>query len=377
MAKAGIAIVCVLALMVAACGGGDSDDEPPIGQPVLHGSEPVSFEFAPDGRLFFNLRQRGQIRWFDMNTWDPDVVVDLRDLPEGELFATEDVRSRNECGLLGLTLDPEFETNHFVYVYVTQTHPTIEDVAALKVIRYTDVDGVGEDRTVLLELMDTAPGFCAHVGGGLHFGLDGYLYLSIGNNEQKELAGGLDVRLGKFLRFSKEDGSPAPDNPYIDEPGVDPLGAIYAPDNGPGNCDELNLIERRADYGVPGSLPGAEAETCLGLGGTDPIYFFTLDGKEPEERPSNVAPAGMAYLPSGVYDGLGDALLVCEFLTGNIRYLEISSDGEQIARDLVLLDDCRFNVAVDGEGIIFYSWKDRIYRVPPELISVGGQDGGD
>ena len=388
-----VVLLCFSVLMLLACGSSESgesvadqEDAAPIGQPVVLGSEQVSFEFAPDGRLFFNLRQLGEIRWFDMNQWEPGQAVSTADLSRGELFATEDVRARNECGLLGITLDPDFATNHYVYVYLTQTTSN-EEVATLRVVRYTDVDGQGTDRTVIVELLDTVAGVCVHVGGGLHFGPDGYLYLSIGNNEQKERAGGLDNPLGKFLRFDKRDGSPAPDNPFIDDPEADPrifahgirntfdfafheeTGTIYAPDNGPGNCDELNVIESGKDYGIPGSLPRAETETCLGLGGVDPIYLFSLPDTVPEEFTSNVAPAGMTFLPRGTYEGLGNALLICEFLTGNMRYLEFGGpDNDEIVRDLVLIDDCRFNVALDSEGVIYYSGKDIIYRLPPELM---------
>jgi len=70
------ALLCLCVLLVA-CGGGDDsgegdengdvqEDTALAEQPVVFGSEPVAFEVAPDGRLFFNLRQRGEIRWFDM-----------------------------------------------------------------------------------------------------------------------------------------------------------------------------------------------------------------------------------------------------------------------------------------------------------------------
>ena len=391
-----IMLLCAAILLLIACGSDEGvaniegtetvqpqeEEAGPIGQAVVRGSEPVAFEFAPDGRLFFNLRQLGEIRWFDMDQWDPDSAV----LSEGDLFATEEVRSRNECGLLGIAIDPDFSTNHYVYVYLTQS-TSVEDVATLRVVRYTDVDGLGTDRTVLVELLDTEPGVCVHVGGGLHFGPDGYLYLSVGNNEQKQRAGGLDNPLGKFLRFDKRDGSPAPDNPFINEPGADPriyahgirntfdfafhgeTGVLYAPDNGPGNCDELNVIESGAGYGVPGSLPRDDADTCLGLGGVDPIYLFSVTDAEPEDFPSNVAPAGMAFLPEGQYEGLGNGLLICEFNTGIMRYLEFGgSDNDEIVEDLVLMDDCRFNVSIDSEGIIYYSSGDTIYRLAPELL---------
>ena len=129
------------------------------------------------------------------------------------------------------------------------------------------------------------------------------------------------------------------------------------------------MIEAGNDDGMPDSLPRPEADTCLGLGGVDPIYLFSLPDTEPEDFPSNVAPAGMAFLPRGPYEDLGNALLICEFLTGSMRYLEFGGpNNDKIVRDLVLTDDCRFNVGVDSEGIIYYSAKDVIYRLPPELL---------
>ena len=151
-------------------------------------------------------------------------------------------------------------------------------MGAPRVIRYTDIDGVGTEPTIIVgNLPNTNPETCAHVGGNLHFGPDGYLYISIGNNERTEeaVASDLSSPLGKILRLNKQDGSAAPGNPFENSPGADPrvyayglrnpwdfafhptTGQIYAPDNGPGNCDELNLITPGSDYGVTRGASGS------------------------------------------------------------------------------------------------------------------------
>ena len=66
-----------------------------------------SIAFTPDGRLFFTEKNTGKIR----------IMKDNRVLPTP--FATiSDTYVSWEQGLLGLTIDPKFEQNHFVYLYI-------------------------------------------------------------------------------------------------------------------------------------------------------------------------------------------------------------------------------------------------------------------
>jgi glucose/arabinose dehydrogenase len=299
---------------------------------------------------------------------------------EGQVFATIEVHSGDECGLLGIAIDPEFEQNHYVYAYAVRPVPGLENVGRPAVLRYTDVDGQGTEPLLLMELPETNPQTCAHVAGNLHFGPDGYLYVSVGNLEQPELGAGLSAPVGKILRLNKSDGSAAPDNPFVAQAGAEartfaygfrnpfdfafaPDGSMYAPDNGPGNCDELNLVEAGRDYGAPGSLPSDEVDSCLGLGGTDPIYLFAAEGTEPGEF-SNVAPAGVAYTTGDRYPDIGAGLLVCQFNTGELRILELAPDGRSVTDNRVVNNDCQFNVEVGPDGLIYYSNRDGIFRIP-------------
>lgn len=303
----------------------------------------------------------------------------------GELFATLDIHYGDECGLLGIAVDPDFASNQYVYVYAVRPVAGNPDVGKPAVIRYTDLSGQGVDPTVLLDLPETNPQTCAHVAGNLHFGPDGYLYVSAGNFEQPEAAAGLSAPIGKILRLNKADGSAAPDNPFAAQPGADArifaygfrnpfdfafdpqTGGIYAPDNGPGNCDELNLIEPGQDYGVPSSLPPADVRSCLGLGGKDPIYLFAQPGKKPEEFGSNVAPAGVAFLTGEHYPQLGAGLLVCEFNTHALHLLQLGgANRDQVTNETIVNSDCTFNVEIGDDGLIYYSNRQGIFRVPAE-----------
>src|ERR671929_58364 len=80
----------------------------------------TAMEFAPDGRLFV-CQQDGRLR----------VIKNGALLPEP--FATFDVDSTGERGLLGVAFDPDFEQNGFVYVYYTVlTTPRHNRVSRIK-----------------------------------------------------------------------------------------------------------------------------------------------------------------------------------------------------------------------------------------------------
>ena len=72
-------------------------------------SAPTAMEFAPDGRLFV-LEQGGDVKLVhnDGTTWTA-------------LHLNTD--SAVESGLLGIAFDPNYNTNHYVYLYYTNPNP--------------------------------------------------------------------------------------------------------------------------------------------------------------------------------------------------------------------------------------------------------------
>jgi glucose/arabinose dehydrogenase len=213
-------------------------------------STPTAMAFAPDGRLFV-CEQGGR----------------LRVIKNGSLLATPfvtlSVSSVGERGLLGVAFDPSFATNGFVYVYYTTSAAPIHN----RVSRFTangDVAVAGSE----LVLMDLETlGATNHNGGAIHFGLDGKLYIAVGENAVPSNAQLLTNRLGKILRINK-DGSIPSDNPFFGTAtgvnrsiwalglrnpftfAIEPLfGAMFINDVGQNTWEEVNTGAAGANYG--------------------------------------------------------------------------------------------------------------------------------
>ena len=160
-------------------------------------SNPTAMAFAPDGRLFV-CEQNGNLRVIKNGTLLPNP------------FLTVSVNSSGERGLLGVAFDSSFSTNHFIYVYYTAKTPAIHN----RVSRFTangDEDVPGSE-VVILELNNLS-GATNHNGGAIHFGLDGKLYVAVGDNATGSNSQTLSNLLGKILRINK-DGTIPTDNPY-------------------------------------------------------------------------------------------------------------------------------------------------------------------
>ena len=162
-------------------------------------NKPTAMAFAPDGRIFVT-EQNGKLR-----------VIENGDLLDTE-FLSLSVDSTQERGLLGVAFDPNFVTNHFVYVYyTTSTNPKHNRVS-----RFTANGNVAlAGETPLIDLDDLS-GATNHNGGALHFGPDGKLYVAVGDNANGNNAQSLNNRLGKILRYNA-DGSIPTGNPFYDD----------------------------------------------------------------------------------------------------------------------------------------------------------------
>jgi glucose/arabinose dehydrogenase len=217
---------------------------------------PTAMAFAPDGRLFIT-EQTGALRIVKNSALLPTPFVTLR------------VTSSGERGLLGVTFDPNFAANHFVYVYYTvpgRRHTPAHN----RVSRFTDSNDLAVKHSEVI-LLDITPLSDAtnHNGGAIHFGLDGKLYIATGENNNGANAQDITNLLGKILRINA-DGTIPTDNPfYADATGSNKAiwaiglrnpfnfsfdaatGQMLINDVGEHTYEEINVGAAGANYGWP------------------------------------------------------------------------------------------------------------------------------
>jgi glucose/arabinose dehydrogenase len=153
------------------------------------------------GRLFLCEKQ-GKLRLVKNNV--------LLDQPAVTLT---NVYSNNECGLLGVVLDPDFASNGYFYLYYTYTNGSNYP----RVSRFTlEADTVVPNSEVVifeLEKISTTAG--VHNGGSIIIDASGTLFMFVGNIGSGPLSASLTTSYGKVLRFNL-DGSIPQDNPFYD-----------------------------------------------------------------------------------------------------------------------------------------------------------------
>lgn len=210
--------------------------------------------FAPDGRILIS-QQEGDLLVYKEGALLPDPAISL------------DVNSISERGLLGVAFDPDFGANGYVYIYYTVdgSGNSLRNRVSRFVMTGDTIDPGSE-----VKLIDTKPLVAGnHNGGALHFGKDGKLYISIGDNAVGSNSQTLDNLLGKVLRINT-DGTIPQNNPFYNKAegkkrsiwalglrnpftfGVQPVsGRIFINDVGQSSFEEINLGRRGANYGWP------------------------------------------------------------------------------------------------------------------------------
>lgn len=244
-------------------------------------TSPTVMAFAPDGRIFV-AQQSGTLRVIKDNVLLTTPFVTL-----------SSVSASGERGLIGIALDPDFATNHYIYLYYTTSVAPIHN----RIVRYTangDVAVPGSEQSILE--LDNLSGATNHNGGALAFGADGKLYVAVGDNANTTYPQNLDTYHGKMLRINK-DGSAPTDNPFYAptaseqrkriwsyglrnpytfsiQPGT---GRIFVNDVGQNAVEEIN---EATQGGLNFGWPAAEGNST-NPNFTNPVFSYNHSGAAP------------------------------------------------------------------------------------------------
>jgi glucose/arabinose dehydrogenase len=253
-------------------------------------ASPTAMSFAPDGRLFV-CEQGGRLR----------VIKNGALLSQP--FLSVSVNSSGERGLLGVAFDPNFATNGFVYVYYTTSGSPIHNRVSRFTASASNPDVVAAGSEVQLLNLPNLSSATNHNGGAIHFGTDGKLYISVGDNANSANSQPLTTTLGKFLRINA-DGSIPSDNPFVSQTsGINQAiwgrglrnpfnfavdrsnGRIHLNDVGQDSWEEVNHAIAGANFGWPQTEgPNPSGQTGIRY----PVHSYQNAG-------SNCAIVGAAF----------------------------------------------------------------------------------
>ena len=276
---------------------------------------------------------------------------------------------------LGLAIHPDYEANHFVYLYNTYLDGTIKKN---RIQRFVDN---GTTLSLSKTLIDGIPGDQTnngHDGGRIKFGPDGKLYATTGDTFAASPPQDLESLAGKILRLNAEgddnDGGAPSDNPFPlgtnskfvwsyghrHPQGLawDASGQLWETEHGPsgeahggGLCcrDELNKIDKGANYGWP-TIAGDET----GPGMRSPIVS---------------SGDTVAWAPGGAAFGPDGELYAPALIGQHLRQFSITGGQVTRQREHFRLALGRLRTAVYAGGYLYLttsnnSSNEKVLRVP-------------
>jgi glucose/arabinose dehydrogenase len=249
-------------MLLAACGHGGSADAAPargagfVTTEVAQFDAPWAMTFLPDNRLLVT-EMSGTLRLFDPAR-----------KTTGTVSGVPPVVHAGQGGFGDVVLHPQFATNQLVYLSYVEAGEGGRGSAVARARLALDDHGGGalEGLEVIWRQSPKKRGN-GHFGQRIAFDRDGLLWISSSERQEFAPAQDMNANLGKIVRL-KDDGSAPADNPFAGRGGVsaqiwtlghrnilglafDAGGQLWAHEMGPKGGDELNRIEKGANYGYP------------------------------------------------------------------------------------------------------------------------------
>ena len=348
--------------------GNDSDWDASI-----HNTEEVSFQvqtfidgfeipwgmaFMPDERLLVTDRI-GDV-WIVEKDGTNKVKV-IGEIPN--------VRSKGQGGMLDVEIHPDFINNSYIYL-------TYSDILDKKfhtsLIRGKLINNRLVDSEVIFrpkEQFFTKK--THHYGSRIVFDDDGFIYFSIGDRGDRDLAQNLDMPNGKMYRIY-DDGTIPSDNPFYHTKGaiksiwsyghrnaqglaIHPITRqIWEAEHGPRGGDEVNIIIKGHNYGWPVITYGKNYSGTI---------ISRLTHKEGMDQPvfhwtPSIAVCGMAFYDGDQFPEWKNNLLATSLKFERLHRIEL--DGLNMIKDEIIFEaGSRVrDVEIGPNGIIYVALED-------------------
>jgi aldose sugar dehydrogenase len=264
------------------------------------------------------------------------------------------VDARGQGGLLDVSLDPAFASNHLIYWSYAEPRENSLNNTAVARGRFVDEAAPRVENVQVIFHQVPSLNSQQHYGGRLVWARDGKLFVTLGERsitEGRMQAQRMDGLLGKIVRINS-DGSVPKDNPFVGKEGVRPeiwslghrnveaaalnptTGELWDTEHGTRGGDEINIARKGKDYGWPTIAYGIEYDgspitgsITANPGMEQPLYYW-----DPV-----IAPSGMVFYTGTAFPAWKGSLFIGGLASTNLVRLTV--EGERVVGEERLLTD--------------------------------------
>lgn len=299
---------------------------------------PWSLAFLPgeDGGLI--TERSGQLRY-----WSPGAPL------SAPIKGVPAVYAHGQGGLFDVVLAPDFAQSRRVYLSYAEQGKNDAGTAVGYGRLSEDKRNLTDFKVIFRQQPKLSSG--EHFGGRLVFDRNGYLFISLGENNRRPTAQELSKHQGKIVRLTGE-GEVPPDNPFVHDENARPeiwslghrnpqgmalnpwTGALWENEHGPRGGDEVNIIAKGANFGWPIAtyginysglkIPEARGEVVAGT--VQPIWYWQ---KSP-------AISGMAFYDAPRFPAWRHSLFIGALKQRAL--IRLTLDGDKVVSEERLLE---------------------------------------
>ena len=350
---AGVLISATVPVLAAPAQTMKSEDGTLEVTPIVTGLEhPWALAFLPDSKGMLVTERPGNLR---LVTAEGKLSAPLNGVPT--------VWAKGQGGLLDVALSPDFKQDRMVYLsYAEGGGQGGKAGTAVGRGRLSDDMTALKDFQVILR-QEPKLSVGNHFGSRLVFDRDGYLFVTLGENNDRPTAQDLDKLQGKVVRIYP-DGTVPKDNPFVGQANVRPEiwsygqrnpqgvalnpwnGTLWENEHGPQGGDEINIIERGKNYGWPlathginySGQPIPEAKGEIAEGTLVPNHVW-------EKSPGL---SGMAFYDADRFKVWQRNVFVGALISQELIRLEF--DGDKVIHEERLLGDLKKRIRDVRQG---------------------------